>query len=78
MRPNPTFVEALRQRVDRDSTILFICRSGNRSRDAAIAMTAAGYPRCYNVRDGFDGQRDAHGHRGHGGWRAAGLPWVQD
>ena len=41
-------------------------------------MTAAGYARCYNVAGGFEGPRDAEGHRGTvEGWKAAGLPWVQ-
>jgi len=42
-------------------------------------MTAAGYRRCYNVAEGFEGNPDAERHRGKtGGWKAAGLPWVQD
>jgi len=41
-------------------------------------MTAAGYSRCYNVAGGFEGARDADGHRGTvEGWKAAHLPWVQ-
>ena len=43
------------------------------------AMTAAGYRRCYNVAEGFEGNPDTERHRGKtGGWKAAGLPWVQD
>jgi rhodanese-related sulfurtransferase len=58
--------------------VLFLCRSGARSHDAAIAATAAGYTQCYNVLEGFEGDRDAHGHRGAlNGWQAAGLPWQQ-
>ena len=42
-----------------------------------IAMQS-GYADCYNVLEGFEGDRDAQGHRNTvGGWRAAGLPWVQ-
>jgi rhodanese-related sulfurtransferase len=56
-----------------------ICRSGVRSRDAAIALTRAGYGPCYNVADGFEGPKDEAGHRGaRGGWKAAGLPWTQE
>jgi hypothetical protein len=37
----------------------------------------AGYT-AYNVLEGFEGDKDASGHRNtKGGWRAAGLPWVQ-
>jgi rhodanese-related sulfurtransferase len=67
------------QLADKDAPLLFICRSGGRSRAAAQAMTAAGYRRCYNVAEGFEGNPDAERHRGKtGGWKAAGLPWVQD
>ena len=67
------------QIADRDTPLLFICRSGGRSRAAAAAMSAAGYQRCYNVAEGFEGNPDAERHRGKtGGWKAAGLPWAQD
>ncbi len=62
-----------------DQTILFLCRSGVRSRHAAIAMTAVGFGRCFNVADGFEGPHDRQGHRGSiAGWKASGLPWRQD
>jgi rhodanese-related sulfurtransferase len=62
----------------KDSDLLFICRSGNRSLKAARAMAAAGYTRCSNVADGFEGPLDSERHRGRlGGWKAKGLPWVQ-
>jgi rhodanese-related sulfurtransferase len=71
--------EIQRQISDRDTPILFLCRSGGRSRAAAMALTAAGYSRCYNVAEGFEGNPDAERHRGTvGGWKAAGLPWSQD
>ncbi len=61
-----------------DSTLFFICRSGARSRAAAEAMAAAGYARCRNVAEGFEGPLDANRHRGGtAGWKAAGLPWAQ-
>ena len=64
---------------DREAPILFLCRSGARSRAAAIAMTQAGYRRCYNVANGFEGNHDADRHRGRAaGWKADGLPWTQD
>lgn len=57
--------------------VIFLCRSGNRSIPAAEAATAAGIAPAYNMLDGFEGQLDAHGHRGGTGWRADGLPWKQ-
>ncbi|MDP6602899.1 MAG: rhodanese-like domain-containing protein [Rhodospirillales bacterium] len=62
----------------RDAAHLFICRSGQRSRFAAIAMTGLGFGRCYNVADGFEGPHDESGHRGRAaGWKVDGLPWKQ-
>lgn len=59
-------------------TLLFLCRSGARSRSAAIAATAAGYGTCFNIDAGFEGNLDQERHRGRlGGWKASGLPWVQ-
>jgi rhodanese-related sulfurtransferase len=61
-----------------DAELFFLCRSGGRSRAAAIAMTGTGYQRCYNVADGFEGPLDPEGHRGRvGGWKVDGLPWKQ-
>jgi rhodanese-related sulfurtransferase len=79
MDVNANFAEAVEKAgVSKDAEILCICRSGARSASAASALTAAGFPNCYNVAQGFEGDRDADGHRGSvGGWKAAGLPWVQ-
>ncbi|MGE0713827.1 MAG: rhodanese-like domain-containing protein [Alphaproteobacteria bacterium] len=65
--------------VAKDRTVLFICRSGARSRSAAIAATRAGYLHAHNVSDGFEGPPDGERHRGRiAGWKASGLPWVQE
>ena len=77
---NPDFVaEVASQGLASDQPLLIICRSGVRSRHAAIALTARGYSRCYNVSDGFEGGHDEQRHRGaRDGWKAAGLPWGQE
>jgi len=79
MQPNPDFAAQLAaQGVRPDHTLLLLCRSGVRSRDAAITLTGAGYGRCYNVADGFEGPCDQERHRGlSAGWKASGLPWAQ-
>jgi rhodanese-related sulfurtransferase len=78
-RPNPDFVQQLEQQVDdKDAPVLFICRSGGRSHNAAMLAMQAGYTDAYNVLEGFEGDKDGEGHRNTlGGWRAAGLPWTQ-
>jgi rhodanese-related sulfurtransferase len=76
--PNPDFTEELKRQVDKESLVMFLCRSGGRSHHAAIAATQAGFLDCYNVLQGFEGDKDVNGHRNSvGGWRAAGLPWKQ-
>ena len=64
--------------VDKNAEIFFICRSGARSKAAAQALAQAGYERCRNVADGFEGPLDPSRKRGRqSGWKAAGLAWVQ-
>ncbi|HQZ01192.1 MAG TPA: rhodanese-like domain-containing protein [Thauera sp.] len=78
MQRNPNFVSQLRHQVDAEALVLFICRSGVRSDGAARVALEAGYSNCYNVLEGFEGDKDANGQRNRiGGWRHAGLPWNQ-
>ena len=75
---NPAFLEQLGEEVRKDETVMFLCRSGVRSHSAAIAASQAGWTEAYNVLEGFEGDKDAAGHRSViGGWRKAGLPWAQ-
>ena len=80
MRPNPSFVADTERTapVSKDTPLLFLCRSGVRSRAEAIAMTGVGYSRAYNIAGGFEGDPDQERHRGNkNGWKATGLPWKQ-
>jgi len=77
-RPNAEFMAELADHADKMAPVLFICRSGGRSHNAAQLAHQAGYTESYNVLEGFEGDRDAQGHRNTtGGWRFAGLPWTQ-
>ena len=79
-RPNNAFAhECAAAGVEKGKPVYFLCRSGVRSMHAAIAMTACGYGPCYNVAQGFEGDKDTDMHRGRvGGWKVAGLPWRQE
>ena len=83
MQINPHFVEDTAERLQAagagpETPVLFLCRSGARSRAAAVAMTRAGFQKAFNVAGGFEGALDDDGHRGTvTGWKAAGLPWRQ-
>ncbi|MBI2236327.1 MAG: rhodanese-like domain-containing protein [Magnetospirillum sp.] len=76
---NDAFAEQLRTLgIEPDDTLLFLCRSGVRSKAAAEYLTRLGYSACWNVADGFEGPHDDARHRGgKAGWKAANLPWVQ-
>jgi rhodanese-related sulfurtransferase len=80
MQINSEFADQLAREIpDLHTPLLFMCKIGGRSLDAAIAMTALGYTRCYNITDGFEGSMDAAQHRGTvSGWKAENLPWEQN
>ena len=59
--------------------ILLLCRSGKRSEQAALILESEGYKNTINITDGFEGDKDANGHRSViNGWRFNKLPWKQD
>ena len=73
---NHEFIEELNAVARKDQILLFLCRSGVRSRNAAKAATEHGYQHCYDILEGFEGDKDADGHRKQiSGWCKAGLPW---
>lgn len=77
-QPNPNFLNELQAQADKEAVVMFLCRSGARSHAAAALAAEAGYSHSYNVLQGFEGDKDVEGHRNSvGGWRVAGLPWVQ-
>ena len=76
---NSAFVAEVEKHVpDKNAPVLLLCRSGQRSLEAARALEAAGFARPINIVVGFEGPLDQQQHRGQlGGWRYDGLPWVQ-
>ena len=79
MQLNTDFVEQVQQHIaDKSAPVLLLCRSGQRSVDAAKALEAVGYQHLINILEGFEGPLDEHKHRNTlGGWRFHGLPWQQ-
>ena len=75
--PNPDFVQQLEAVASKDYVLLFLCRSGVRSRHAAALATQHGFANSYDILEGFEGDKDADGHRKTvSGWCKAGLPWI--
>lgn len=79
MQVNPNFADRLIKEIpNKDAHILFLCRTGGRSAEAAVKMTELGYKNCYNIVNGFEGELDHNSHRGiTNGWKASNLPWRQ-
>jgi rhodanese-related sulfurtransferase len=77
MAMNPGFDAGLQAAVPAGVKVVLLCRSGVRSVAAAKRATELGLE-AYNILEGFEGDADEHGQRGHrGGWRFRGLPWRQ-
>jgi rhodanese-related sulfurtransferase len=76
--PNESFLEDIKARFKVTDVLIFICRSGDRSRRAAELALAAGFARAYNIAQGFEGEKDANGYRTIGGWKNSGLPYTYD
>ncbi len=78
MALNPAFDEGIRAAVPSGKKAVLMCRSGVRSIAAAKRATELGIE-AYNILEGFEGDPDENGQRGHrGGWRMRGLPWRQN
>jgi rhodanese-related sulfurtransferase len=81
MEIDPLFLERLARLAnvgDRDVRLLFICKVGGRSAEAAGAARKAFGLACVNLSDGFEGPLNERRQRGTiAGWKAAGLPWEQ-
>ncbi len=75
MVANPDFAVQLQATVEKDKTIVFMCRTGGRSHNAAVVAQGLGY-KAYNMLEGFEGEANAEKQRTLiNGWKHAGLPW---
>lgn len=74
---NPDFLDSLRAFADLDTPVLLLCRSAARSKSAAKAAAEVGFTQVYDILEGFEGDKDADGHRKSvGGWCWHQLPWL--
>lgn len=77
MVANPDFAEQLQAQVDKNSTVIFMCRTGGRSHNAALLAQQLGYTKAYNMIEGFEGESNQLKQRTLiNGWKHAGLPWT--
>ncbi|HFD11132.1 MAG TPA: rhodanese-like domain-containing protein [Crenotrichaceae bacterium] len=76
---NPDFIQQVEATVpEKDTPVILMCRSGQRSMQAAQALEAEGYTDLTNMEEGFEGDLDENKQRGNiNGWRFHQLPWQQ-
>ncbi len=77
-RPAAFVAQVLREAGTPERPVVLLCRSGQRTVAAGLALEAAGFTEVVNVLHGFEGDLDEHFQRGRlNGWRHDGLPWEQ-
>lgn len=82
MVANENFAEQLtaelnNRNVGKDSVLIFLCRTGGRSNNAAAVAASLGYSQAYNTLEGFEGEANTDKQRTTiNGWKHAGLPWT--
>ena len=70
--------QILESNIKKDNNLYFICRSGNRSNNAAEFLASRGFSNCFNVIDGFEGKLNHECQRALiDGWQFNNLPWKQ-
>ncbi len=66
--------------LNKNDTLILMCRSGDRSAPAVNLLTEQGYTKVYSVVDGFEGdlakEGPQTGQRVINGWKNSGLPWT--
>jgi rhodanese-related sulfurtransferase len=76
--PNQNFLRDLSSKFEKEDRLVFICRSGNRSRAAAQMALGAGFRKVSHVVEGFEGGKDEKGYRTEGGWKNRGLRYTYE
>ncbi len=74
---NTNFLKILENQFKKDTTLIFICKSGHRSALAAQAASKIGFKSVFNLKEGFEGDLNASYRGISNGWKARGLPWMQ-
>ena len=77
MIANADFATQLQSQINQNQTIIFMCRTGGRSHNAALVAQQLGYSQVYNMLEGFEGEANTAKQRTLiNGWKHANLPWT--
>lgn len=82
MKPNPNFMDQIKEVFQPNDIILVTCRSGGRSAMAVNQLAKEGFKNVYNITDGFEGDHVKDpasvfvGLRMVNGWKNSGIPYT--
>jgi len=78
MVANKDFAAQLKMQVDKESVVIFMCRTGGRSHNAATLAAQLGFTEAYNMLEGFEGDTTPETKQRCkiNGWKVADLPWT--
>lgn len=78
MVANQDFAAQIKVQLDSESLVIFMCRTGGRSHNAAILAAKNGFAEAYNMLEGFEGEAtpDTKQRCKINGWKVADLPWT--
>ena len=76
MSMNKNFIAKVEAKFKKTDIVFVMCRSGGRSAACINKLALAGFTNVYNIIDGFEGDKDAEGHRIVNGWKNSGAPWT--
>jgi rhodanese-related sulfurtransferase len=74
--PNADFIADIKASFKKDDVLIFLCRSGGRSLNAAKKIVETGFTRVHNLTQGFEGKKDENGYRTIGGWKNSGVSYT--
>jgi len=78
MVANPDFSSQIKMQLDQEAVIIFMCRTGGRSHNAATLAAKLGFTEASNMLEGFEGEStpDTKQRCTINGWKKANLPWT--
>lgn len=63
MEANESFIEDVKARFKPEDTLILMCRSGGRSARAIKLLLVEGYENLFNMKFGFEGEKDSQDYR---------------
>lgn len=75
MERNDDFTEDMKVRFKPEDTLIVMCRSGGRSLKALKILKVSGFKNVFNMKFGFEGEKDPEDYRTKNGCKNSDLPY---